>query len=262
MNDYHNPNKFQNLSKSKGFSKYLGFSLVAIFVILIFLAIVWISGGKQAGIPDQIVFLQLETPADDAPVVVFETNKGTMKAVLYPDEAPKYCEYFISMVESGYYNGTYICANVDAAYCLGGTKFPDPDHAETEDSDFTQIEAEISNNLWPITGSLCSYVGTSGMWPFDKNCAGSTFILVNDIADAYMDKDALIRAYGEQLGNVFSEKGGIPTFSRKYTIFGQVVDGMDTWEAIFTTESLESNQPAEDIIFENVYMSTYGEEMK
>lgn len=257
---YENPNKRKNPFRSPAFSKYLGISLVAIFVILIFVGFIWLAGGKQAGIPDSIYFEQLDTPADNAPVVVFETNQGKIKAVLYPNDAPAYCEYFKSLVESGYYDGSYFCAVVDSAYALGGTKSPSPDAAETDDSDMTSIPAEVSNNLWPIKGALASFVGSKGVWPFSNNYAGSTFLFINNIDDAYMNPDALKRAYGDELGEVFAEKGGIPSFSRKYTIFAQIYDGWDVFDKIMSAETLETNQPASDIVIEKAYISTYGEE--
>lgn len=258
---YKKPNKLMELTRSKGFTRYFGISMVAIFVILAFILFIWLAGAPKAGIPDEIYFLQLETPQDSSPVVVFETNIGTMKAVLYPDEVPLYYAYFTGLVESGYYDGTYVCAVVDGgAYALGGTKSPDPNATEVEGADTTPIEAEISNNLWPIKGSLVSYIGSKGAWPFDKNYAGSSIILVNDIDDAYMNEEALKRAYGDELGGVFAEHGGIPNFSREYTVFGQVYDGLEVWDAILGATALETYQPADDIIFEKVYMSTYGAE--
>lgn len=258
--NYENPRKV-NPIKSPAFKKYLSVSCVAILVIVAGVLLIWLAGAPRMDIPDDIYFLQLDTPADDAPVVVFETNMGTMKAVLYPDEAPAYCEYFMELVNSGYYDGTYICAIADSAYALGGTKFQDPNTTESPDSDTTQIEAEISNNLWPIKGALSSFIGTGGMWPFDKNYAGSTILFINDIDDAYMAPDALKRSYGEKLGGVFDEKGGIPNFARKYTIFGQIYDGWDVYESIMGAQVLETNQPASEIVFERVYISTYGENL-
>lgn len=258
MADYQNPHKVNPL-KSKAFSRYLGVSMIAIFVILAFALFIWIAGGRQRGIPDEIDFIQLKTPSDDAPVVVFETNIGTMKAVLYPDEVPEYCHYFKTLVDSGYYDGTYIAAVVDQAYALGGTKSPDPEADAGEDSDMTQLKAEVSDNLWPLKGAICSFIGSS----LGKNYAGSSFIFVNDVTvvnEAYMDADALKRSYGEQLGAAFSEYGGIPNFVMKYTIFAQIYDGWDVFELILGAETLDSSQPASDIVFERVYISTYGEE--
>lgn len=278
MADYKNPNKVNPL-KSKAFKGYLWISMGAIFVIVAFVAFVWLAGGRQRGVPDEIDFIQLETPADSAPVVVFETNIGTVKAALYPDEVPEYYHYFKSLVDSGYYDGTYITAVVGGgAYALGGTKSPDPEAdyyditlyeqikgtgAEDEmtgiPSDMTQLKAEVSDNLWPIKGALCSFVGSS----LGRNYAGSTFIFVGDVTavnEAYMDEGALKRAYGEELGAVFSEQGGVPNFSMKYTVFAQVYDGWDVYSEILAAETLSSSQPASDIVFEKVYISTYGEE--
>lgn len=277
MADYQNPNKV-NPMKSRAFKSYLWISMAAIFIIIAFALFVWLAGGKQRGIPDEINFIQLDTPADTAPVAVFETNIGTMKAVLYPNEAPEYYGYFKSLVESGYYDGTYVAGIVDGAYALGGTKSPDPnadyydmslysqiEGTEAESaitgipSDMTQLKAEVSDNLWPIKGAICSFIGSS----LGRNYAGSSFIFIGDVTvvnEAYMDTNALKRAYGEQLGTVFSEQGGIPNFSMKYTIFAQVYDGWDVFDALLGTETLESSQPASDIMFERVYISTYGEE--
>ncbi len=254
-----NRQKINPLKNNKAFTKYLGFSLVAILVIILFLFFVWVAGGRQHGIPDEIDFIQLKTPADSAPVAVFETSVGTFKAMLFPQETPEYYAYFTNLVNSGYYDGTYVCAVVDKAYALGGTKTPDPAAAETEDSDLGRVKAEISDNLWPLKGSLCSFVGSN----FGTNYAGSSMILINDVTvinEAYMDDGALKRAYGDQLGEVFSEYGGIPNFSREYTVFAQIYDGWDAFDSILEAQTLESAQPAEDIVFEKVYISTYGEQ--
>lgn len=257
---YKKPRKpLKSALSSKAFKRYLSVSMAAIIVILVFVGFIYISGGRRSGIPDDIDFIQLEAPGDNQPVVVFETSLGELKAVLYPDDAPEYCRYFTSLVESGYYDGTYFCAVVDSAYSLGGTKHPDPSQAETEDSDLTSLEAEISDRLWPIRGALASYTGSKGFGPFAKNYAGSTFIMINDIDDAYMNEDALKRSYGDQLGGVFAENGGIPNFLRKYTIFAQIYDGWEVFETLMSQEVLESSQPASDIIIERAYITTYGE---
>ncbi|MCD7847381.1 MAG: peptidylprolyl isomerase [Oscillospiraceae bacterium] len=255
--NYENPKK-KNPLNSPAFRKYFRVSLVAIIVILVFVLLIWLAGARQLGIPDEIDFIQLEEPEDDNPVVVFETNIGNISAVLYPEETPEYYEYFVGLVESGYYDGTYICAVVDSAYALGGTPDADP-NGDNEGADESAFEAEISDKLWSIKGSMASFVGTTGMWPFQKNCAGSTFFFINDIDDAYMDESALRRSYGDELGSVYAEYGGIPNFTQKYTIFAQVYDGWDVYETIMATEVLDTYQPATDIVIERAYITTYGE---
>ncbi|MCD7771616.1 MAG: peptidylprolyl isomerase [Oscillospiraceae bacterium] len=255
--DYENPRK-KNPLNSPAFRKYFRVSLVAIIVILVFVLLIWLAGARQAGIPDEIDFIQLEEPEDDNPVVVFETNIGNISAVLYPEEAPEYYEYFTGLVESGYYDGTYVCAVVDSAYALGGAIDADP-NGDNDGADETAIEAEISDKLWAVKGSMASFVGTTGMWPFQKNCAGSTFFFINDIDDVYMDEDALKRSCGDALGSVYYEYGGIPNFTQKYTIFAQVYDGWDVFDEIMNVEILDTYQPASDIVIERAYITTYGE---
>ncbi len=255
--NYEKPKK-KNPLTSPAFRRYFRVSLVAIIVILVFMLLIWLAGARQSNIPDEIDFIQLDEPEDDNPVVIFETSIGTMSAVLYPDEAPEYCDYFMALVESGYFDGSYVCAVVDGVYALGGTLDPDP-NVEAEGSDLSGIEAEISDNLWPLKGSMASFVGTTGIWPFQKHCAGSTFFFIHDIDAVSMDEDALRRSYGDELGSVYAEYGGIPNFSRKYTIFAQIYDGWDVYEALMATEVLDTYQPAEDIVLEWVYITTYGE---
>lgn len=38
-------------------------------------------------------------------IVVFETEKGTMKAELYPEVAPVTVENFVGLVKDGFYDG-------------------------------------------------------------------------------------------------------------------------------------------------------------
>ncbi len=255
--EYRNPNmRSVDPFKNRAFKKYFGISMVAVFVVLIFFLFIWLAGGRQRGIPDEIDFIQLEEPKAGDPIVVFETNLGTMKAMLFPNETPEYYHYFKNLVDSGYYDGTYVCAVVEDAYALGGTKFSDPNREYGEESDTTQIKAEVSDNIWPLKGSICSFIGES----WGKTYAGSSMIFINDLTavnEAYMDEEALKRAYGEELGGVFAEKGGIPNFSGKYTIFAQIYEGLDVMEAICGAETLETSQPASDIILEKVYISSY-----
>jgi len=55
-----------------------------------------------------ILFMQISCKgavAVEKPIVVIETNQGTMEVRLMPDVAPKTCENFVQLVEKGYYDG-------------------------------------------------------------------------------------------------------------------------------------------------------------
>lgn len=219
-------------------------------------------------------FVQLETPSDDATVVVFETTNGVFKAVLYEDEAPKYCKYFKELVEEGYFDDTYVCTilkNEDGKQggFIGGSKTKDGISNDESNTKMTKIE--VSENLLPIKGSLCSLVKQGNI--FTKSKAGSVVTFLNDVTDdEELDKnlsDSEDKNGLSRVTDVLKKYGGVPNYLQMYTIFGQVYDGWDVYESIVNSEIVDEGEsddddknysPKVDIKFTKVYLSTYGEE--
>lgn len=54
------------------------------------------------------------------PVMVMETNEGTLEIKLLPEVAPKACENFIRLAEKGYYNGLIFHRVIDNFMVQGG----------------------------------------------------------------------------------------------------------------------------------------------
>ena len=50
-------------------------------------------------------FSLLANAQTEYPVIIIETNYGTMKAVLY-DDTPNHSNHFLKLVKQGYFNGT------------------------------------------------------------------------------------------------------------------------------------------------------------
>ncbi len=235
-------------------------SLIAILFVIVFAAFYACQASKKTPFEATgIELVQFEVPKDDAPVVVFETNLGTFKAVIYPDEAPNYCEYFTNLVNDGYYNGTQVFAVQDSVYFMGGSKTSTG--VDDDDTNKEEFDQELSKNLWPFGGSLIAYGGQKST--FNKSImAGSRILFVNSIKFDDETNDQLDSAGGnEEVVSAFKEHGGVPNFSQQYTIFGQVYDGLDIYNKICTydVKDEESIQPIDEIKFEKVYMSTYGE---
>lgn len=253
--------------RKKQFQTYFQFSMIAICFVIVFVlfyACTGRSNKKDIDYSDAKI-IQMNEPADDSPVVVFETNKGTFKAVLFPDEAPNYCKFFTDLVNDGYYDGTYVSMVQDGVYFIGGTK--QADGQTTSDTDTTTVEAEYSKNLWPLKGALCAYTQEEGHL-FNKKTVSNSYLLfvdnytLTDEEQAELDsKLADSNNINEDVTNAFKQYGGVLNFSQQYTIFGQVYDGMDIYDTICAADITDSEtlQPTEDIQFTKVYMSTYGE---
>lgn len=252
-----------DIQRGKRFRLYFQFSMIAICFILVFAIFHACQNASQNADklnPEDVEIIQYDLPEDDDPVVVFETSRGTFKAVVYEDEVPEISKYFIDLVNEGYYNGTHVFAVQEDVYFMGGSK--STDGTDTDDTNKDKIEPEITPSLWPFKGALVSYGDKGGSVFNQKVMSGSRILFVDTVefTDEFM---AELDSTGgnDELVDTFKEKGGVPNFSQQYTIFGQVYDGMDVYDDICAADvtDSESLRPSEDITLDNVYMSTYGE---
>ena len=75
------------------------------------------------------------------PIVTIQTTKGVMKAELYPEIAPNTVNNFISLVKSGFYDGTIFHRIIPGFMIQGG----DPDGTGMGGPDYS-IKGEFSGN--------------------------------------------------------------------------------------------------------------------
>lgn len=255
-----NPN--QRLKISRNAQKvFKGSIIMMLLIVVVGVAFACMGAQNQLGIDAaEVELIQYKVPDDDAPVVIFETTKGTMKAVLFEDEAPNFCEYFIDLVESGYYDDTYyfLIETEQKAYAFGGAKAPNGD--DTDDTDKKNLEPETSKDLWPFRGALCTYGKEKGIFN-KRNVTGSRIVFVNsvDFTDEFKAEMEAIEDANELILNAFFEHGGVPNFSQQFTLFGQIYEGFDVLDAINSVEVDEDMHPLEDVKIIKATMSTYGE---
>lgn len=249
---------------------YFQFSMIAVVFVLIFAVIYFISTAKEK--KNRIDYtdaelIQYQLPDDSAPVVVYQTSKGTFKALLYPEQAPNYCEYFTKLVDSGYYDGTYIFAVQDGVYFMAGSKTSDG--TDDSNTDKTEYDAEKSKDLWPFYGAIAAYGNQKSAFNSQIQ-AGSRDLFIGSIEFDDETVEQLDSASeNKQLNSAFTDKGGVPNFAQQYTIFAQVYDGFDAYDEIISAQVVKPSdgdsdkdtdlRPKESLKFEKVYMSTYGE---
>ena len=251
---------YYDKQKSRRFRVYFQYSMIAVCFVLAFGIFRACQNSKGKLDPAEVEMIQYETPEDSAPVAVFETSEGTFKALLYPEETPKFCAYFTGLVNSGYYDGTHIFAVQENVYFMGGSKTQDGANDDASNTD--QLEPELTPNLWPFAGALISYGDKGGSIFNRKVMSGSRILFVNTV-DFNDEFNAELDSAGgnQELVDTFKRKGGVPNFSQQYTVFAQVYDGMDTYVKICNApiQSEDNLRPTEDITITKVYMSTYGE---
>ncbi len=182
----------------------------------------------------------------DAPTAVIKTTMGDIKVVLFPDEAPKAVENFLTLAKDGKYNGVRFHRVIKDFMVQGG---------DTEGLDGmggqsiwgTPFEDEFSDNLWNFRGAL------SMANPGVEDSNGSQFFIVqaptvDDQLIAQM-KDA---GFPAQVIDKYKENGGTPWLDRKHTVFGQVIEGMDIVDKMVEVKTDSNDKPLEDITIESI----------
>ena len=144
---------------------------------------------------------------------VIETNMGTFSFELYPDVAPQTVASFVKLAEEGFYDGLIFHRIIDGFMIQGG----DPTGTGTGGPGYT-IKAEFSDKKH-VAGTV------SMARSANPDSAGSQFFVCLDAA-SHLDG--------------------------QYTVFGQVVDGMDVVSAIGKVKTARGDRPVEDVIMKKV----------
>ena len=162
------------------------------------------------------------------PIVKFEMENGkTITAELYPEIAPNTVANFVTLVQSGFYDGVIFHRVIPGFMIQGG----DPQGTGMGGPGYT-IKGEFArngfkqNNLRHTRGVL-SMART--MMP---NSAGSQFFIMH--ADA-------------------------PHQDGEYAAFGKVTDGMDTVDEIAATRTGRQDRPVADQRIARATVDTFGE---
>ena len=161
------------------------------------------------------------TSASPDPIAVIETTYGTIVIQLFPDVAPGHVDNFVRLANEGYYDGTTFHRVIPGFMIQGG----DPNSKDDDRSNDGQgghsangpntfVNAEFSQDLTHKRGIL------SMARAQDPNSAGSQFFIV--VADSnFLDK--------------------------QYSIFGEVIKGMDVADKIVNVKKDSNDNPLDKV---------------
>ena len=177
-----------------------------------------------------------ETPAmqeQKNPVATIEMeNGGIIKIELYPNIAENTVKNFISLANSGFYDGVIFHRVIEGFMIQGG----DPTGTGTGGPGY-RIKGEFSNNnhennLSHTRGVISMARQGNPYFPAAAyNTAGSQFFIMHADSD-FLDKD--------------------------YAAFGEVIEGMDVVDAIATTDTDRNDKPLTEQRMKTVRVETFG----
>lgn len=166
-------------------------------------------------------------PAEGDKVVIINTNHGRIVVKFFPDHAPKHAESFQKLAEEGFYTGTRFHRVIPGFMIQGGdpNSKDQPRHMHGTGGPGYSINAEF--NEIPHTPGILSAARSS-----DPNSAGSQFFLMHKTS---------------------------PHLDGQYSVFGQVIEGMDVVETIVNLPRDHRDNPEEEnpAIMESLSVATW-----
>ena len=189
--------------------------------------------------------LSTEVAADEAEVNIV-TSKGNIRMKLFPKYAPLAVENFLTHAKEGYYNGLLFHRVIKDFMIQTGDPKGDGTGGESiwngkdPSKDLgTGFKNEPTAYLYNLRGAVAMANAGAGT-------NGSQFFINQNTKD----QSAVLNGYPEKIKEAF-KKGGNPSLAFDYTVFGQVLEGMDVVDAIASVET-ENDKPKEDIKIEKI----------
>lgn len=190
--------------------------------------------------------------APTACLVELETAYGNMIIQLY-DATPKHQENFIKLIEDRFYDGLLFHRVIDGFMVQGG----DPKSKNARKGQplgsggpgYT-IPAEFVDSLVHVRGALAAARMGDNVNP-EKSSSGSQFYIVhgrtvNEESLNRIESQKGVR-YSKNQRETYKEKGGTPFLDREYTVFGQVIEGLDVIEKIAKSPTDNRDRPVENV---------------
>ena len=184
---------------------------------------------------------------------------GTVKIRLFPEYAQSACDNFTQLVEKGYYDGLTFHRIIKDFMIQGGD--PNGNGTGGESTWGGKFDGGVNPALAHVTGALA--YANSGSTATN----GSQFYIVTGEQEINDDLFTAYEGYGysftEKQKAIYKEKGGTPFLDGNYTVFGQVIDGLDVIFNIQYTATDSNDKPLEDVVMESVKLTKYnGEPIK
>ena len=183
-----------------------------------------------------------------------KTNKGECIIMLY-NQTPKHHDNFLKLANEGFYNGTLFHRVIKEFMIQGG----DPDSKNAKpgqalgDGDLGyRVDAEFRDSLFHKKGVLAAARDDN---PEKASSATQFYIVQGKIwTDEKLDQLQQTRLKGRQIPpsqrEVYKTIGGTPHLDQNYTVYGEVVKGLEMVDAIAAVKTAAADRPVEDVKME------------
>lgn len=180
------------------------------------------------------------------------TTEGRMVFVLFND-TPQHRDNFLKLVNEHTYDSLLFHRVIKNFMIQGGD--PQSRHARPGQmlGDGTlgyTVPAEFKKNHFHRKGALCAARQGDNVNPRKESSASQFYIVQGQVWDV-KTLDMMAQRYGktftEEQRKVYTTEGGTPHLDGDYTVFGQLIEGMDVVDKIAAVKTGMADRPVEDV---------------
>jgi peptidyl-prolyl cis-trans isomerase B (cyclophilin B) len=191
--------------------------------------------------------LSISSCSDGFEHVIISTEYGDMEAILY-NSTPQHRDNFIKLVEESYYDSLLFHRVIEGFMIQGG----DPDSRTSAPGmrlgmggPGYQVPAEIGAPHF--RGTLAAARNNNPQ----KASSGSQFYIVqgSPVTDEILAQIEMAKGvqYNETQRQLYKEIGGTPQLDGDYTVFGEVIKGLEVIDEIAVVTKDGNNRPVKNV---------------
>ena len=199
--------------------------------------------------------------------IVLETDSGDVTIMLY-NETPLHRDNIVKLVREGFYDGVLfhrviedfmiqtgdsISRHAPAGKLLGvgsyetykipaEIRFPQIFHKRGSVAAAREGDAENPQR----ESSMCQFYIVWG-----KRYSGN---MMDDVEERIARNTGELISFPQEVRDAYFQYGGTPHLDGQYTVFGEVVEGLDVVERIMAAQTDENNRPLTDIRIKKAYI--------
>jgi len=203
------------------------------------------------------IFLSAPAKAQEAKreqLIKFETSKGDMLIKLY-NKTPAHRDNMTKLIKEGFYKDQLFHRVIKDFMIQGG----DPHSTGAEKGQRLgsggvgySVPAEFHKDLIHKKGALAAARKGDSVNP-EQASSGSQFYLVQGRVLTPEEIDILtqrgVASITEESAEIYMTLGGTPHLDGSYTIFGEVIEGLEILDSIAASPCDAYDRPIEDVIY-------------
>lgn len=191
--------------------------------------------------------------------VLLKTDKGNIRIALY-NETPQHRDNFIKLVKAGFYDGLLFHRVISSFMIQTGdsaSRHAKPGQLLGDSPESYKIPAEIHYPaIFHKRGAVAAAREGDDVNPERASSSSQFYIVYGRRFNDSMLDDTQSKLDSQAKGNVkltqqvrdaYKSQGGTPHLDGQYTVFGEVVEGLDVVDKIQWVATDDNARPIEDI---------------